>query len=403
MLVSGGWWTTGRRQCHPRRRRWHRSAPCPGEPLGSYGNNSINGSTAQGNAHYGIEVQGGLNITLERNTIIGDQMGIVVTKGTQTISISDNSLEQQNRAGISLIDGVSKATVAGNMIDGAATGVYVRNSVVNLSRNTIGGASLHAITLIGSDSGSVVEHNTLGGAGVSALDTSRASGNLTLGKEYTAGWDDTKPLLKRVAALVRPLTVVWLCIFTMLCVAAYRNWRTRTGKGKRHDRRRAELAPGRHPYTNRSVLRTAAPKTLEEVLAESERRMLMAGLVTVGSGARPKLAPAYQWRPEPAGAGAGADEAATATASAAAENRGASAHHETVLLSAIREPKAEQPAADTLVAAGVSREARAETEGALDFPSFGDIAGDSARRRSNPSAPTGPKTPEGAESEKHQS
>ena len=277
-------------------------ASASGESLGSYGNNSIGSSTAQGNSHYGIEVQGGLNITLEKNTIIGNQMGIVVTKATDTVTISGNVLEQQDREGISLIDGVMKAAVTGNQIQGAATGIYVRDSVVELEGNAVSGASLHAITMLGSDAGSVVKGNTLGGAGVSPLDTDRVTGKITLGGENTAGWDDTVPLLRRLEAVVRPLTLIWLGIFTVLIVAAYRNWRTRTGKGRRHLRRRAELAPGRHPYTNQFILATAPPMTLDEVLAESARKMDSARAVTaerLARRAKPAGAPAAAATPKP--------------------------------------------------------------------------------------------------------
>ena len=357
-------------------------ASASGESLGSYGNNAISSSTAEGDSHYGIEVLGGLNIALDRNTIIGNQMGIVVTKATDTVTIFDNVLEQQDREGISLIDGVSKATVTGNRIQGAATGIYLRDSVVELEHNTVSGASLHAITMIGSDAGSVVEANTLGGAGVSALDTARSTGKITFGAENVSGWDDTTPLVERIVAMIRPLTVIWLCIFTMLSVAAYRNWRTRTGKGRRHDRRRAELAPGRHPYTNQFILQTAPPMTLGEVLAESERKMATARALAARAALRPSKPPAPSpWLPAQSAGGSAAEPAAAAAGGSPAE----SASNETILLPLIRvrEPEAEPEPGKrkSLVLAGSPEAAPAEADSPLEFPSFGDLAGDDRRRR----------------------
>jgi parallel beta-helix repeat protein len=413
-------------------------ASASGESLGSYGNNSIGSSTAQGNSHYGIEVQGGLNITLEKNTIIGNQMGIVVTKATDTVTISGNVLEQQDREGISLIDGVSQAAVTGNQIQGAATGIYVRDSVVELEGNAVSGASLHAITLIGSDAGSVIKGNTLGGAGVSALDTARVTGKITLGAENAAGWDDTVPLLRRLEAVIRPLTLIWLGIFTVLIVAAYRNWRTRNGKGKRHDRRRAALAPGRHPYTNQFVMAIAPPKTLDEVLAESAQKMAQARAETAERLARrakpvaepvPEPVPVPAARaaesqrdkqraafesakpvrtaepvktPEPAGTPVPAaepvkaqppiwtppprtPEPAVAAASAAAVPE--SAYHETTMLPVVLDQEPAHPAPETLVLAGGLGALREEAEDPLDFPSFGEISGGTGRRRARPAVP----------------
>jgi parallel beta-helix repeat protein len=406
-------------------------ASASGESLGSYGNNSIGSSTAQGNSHYGIEVQGGLNITLQKNTIIGNQMGIVVTKATDTVTISGNVLEQQDREGISLIDGVSQAAVTGNQIQGAATGIYVRDSVVELEGNAVSGASLHAITLIGSDAGSVVKGNTLGGAGVSALDTARVTGKVTLGPENAAGWDDTVPLLRRLEAVIRPLTLIWLGIFTVLIVAAYRNWRTRNGKGRRHDRRRAALAPGRHPYTNQFVMAIAPPKTLDEVLAESAQKMAQARAETaerLARRARPAAEPAPApvpvsahvaepapgkeraafesvkpaKTPEPVKAQAPVwtppprtPEPAVAAASAAsAAPAPESAYQETTLLPVVLDQEPAHPAPETLVLAGSLGELREESDDSLDFPSFGEISGGTGRRRARPAMPDPAETEE---------
>jgi len=419
-------------------------ASASGESLGSYGNNSIGSSTAQGNSHYGIEVQGGLNITLEKNTIIGNQMGIVVTKATDTVTIFENDLEKQDREGISLIDGVTKAAVTDNWIQGAATGIYVRDSVVELERNTVSGASLHAITLLGSDTGSVIGHNTLGGAGVSPLETDRVTGKITLGTEDTAGWDDTVPLLRRLEAVIRPLTLIWLGIFTVLIVAAYRNWRTRNGKGKRHLRRRAELAPGRHPYTNQFMMAIAPPMTLDEVLAESARKMDAARAVTAERLARrakpaaepavkpaPAVAvtpapvvPAQQTRdkqraafesakpvttaepvktptpvktpaPEPMRAQGpvwtpptrSPEPTAAATTSTASAPAPESAMLETTVLPVVLDKEPAHEAPETLVLAGGLGELREESEDSLDFPTFGEISGGTGRRRARPSLP----------------
>lgn len=335
-------------------------ASASGESLGSYGNNSISSSTAQGNAHYGIEVQGGLNITLDKNTVVGNQMGIVVTKATQTITIFDNDLEQQNREGISLINGVSKAAVTDNRIEGAVTGIYVRDSVVELTRNTVGGASLHAITMIGADAGSVLKGNRLGGAGVSAVDTERVTGDITSGPENTAGWDNTTPLLKRIKAMIRPLTMIWLGIFSILIIAAYRNWRTRVGGGKRHERRRAELAPGRHPYTNQLILAVAPARPLDEVLAEAEREHARASAARILRRPVEQPRAEAQWHPAPA-----------------------SASDETTLLPALHATE------ETLVMAGLGRQGK-DLEEPLGLPGFGALDSGSGRVRPATNRPQTP-------------
>ena len=221
-----------------------------GEPMGAYGNNSVSNSVSQGNGHYGIEVLGGLNISLSTNSIVGNTMGIVIRRGAQKVTISGNKLTRQNREGISIRDGVQAVTVNNNVIDGAATGVYVRNATADVAGNTIRGASIHGVTLVGSDSGSLVNGNTISGIGPGAIDTNREHGKVDTAGNQTAGWFNTTTLWIRIKALIRPLTVVWICLFLLIAFFTVKGHRTRTGKGKRHAMRRAKAALGAHPYAD---------------------------------------------------------------------------------------------------------------------------------------------------------
>ena len=228
-----------------------------GEPMGAFGNNTLTGDTAQNNAHYGMEVLGGLNIALNNNTIIGNQMGIVVRRGAQKVTVSGNKLTRQDREGISIRDGVQAVTVNNNLIDGAATGVYVRSSTVDIAGNTISGASIHGVTLLGSDAGSLVNGNVISGIGPGAIDTRRESGKVNTAGNRTDGWFDTTAMWVRIKAMISPLTMVWFGIFLLMAVATLRGRRTRTGSGKRHALRRARTALGVHPYAQQRSLPTS--------------------------------------------------------------------------------------------------------------------------------------------------
>jgi hypothetical protein len=243
-----------------------------GEPMGAYGNNTIGTSTSQGNGHYGIEVLGGLNIGLNDNTIVGNLMGIVIRKGAQKVTISGNKLTQQDRQGISIRDGVQAVTVNDNIIDGAATGVYIRNATADIAGNTIRGASTHGVTLIGSDAGSLVNGNTISGIGPGAIDTNRERGKVDTSGNQTAGWFNTTTLWIRIKALIRPLTIVWMCLFALIMFFTVKGHRTRTGKGKRHERRRAKTALGAHPYADQSTL-------TDVVVLERQSNGLMSAVV----------------------------------------------------------------------------------------------------------------------------
>ena len=219
-----------------------------GEPMGAYGNNTVGTSTAQGNGHYGIEVLGGLNIALNNNSIIGNQMGIVVRRGAQKVTISGNKLTQQNHEGISIRDGVQAVTINNNLIDGAATGVYVRNATADVAGNTIRNASVHGVTLIGSDAGTLVNGNVISGIGPGAIDTHRESGKVNTGGNTTSGWFNTTAMWVRIKALIRPLTIVWFCVFLLIAFTAFKGRRGRKGRGG------ARYALGAHPYGDQASL-----------------------------------------------------------------------------------------------------------------------------------------------------
>jgi parallel beta-helix repeat protein len=219
-----------------------------GEPMGSYGNNTISSSTAQDNSHYGVEVLGGLNTSLDNNTIIGNQMGIVVRRAAQNVVVTGNLLKQQDREGISIRDGVQGATISSNVIQGAATGIYVRSSSVQILGDTITGATIHGVTLVGTDAGSLVNANTITGSGPGAISINREVGKVNVKGNQDAGWFDTTSVWIRIKSLIRPLTVIWAGIFTLIAITALRGRRLRNGSGKRHAVRRAQIALGAHPY-----------------------------------------------------------------------------------------------------------------------------------------------------------
>ena len=225
-----------------------------GEPLGAYGNNVVTRCLAKGDGHYGILVLGGLNLTVQGNDVEGSQMGIVVRKGGQKVVIADNTLTGQSREGISVRDGVQAVTISGNSISGAAAGIYVRASSAQITGNHVTGATIHGVTLVGDDGGSIVKGNTLSGRGPGAINSSRQTGTIDIGANATGGWFDTTALWVRIKALIRPLTVIWFCLLTLVALASLRGRRTRKGKAKRHERRRARMGIGVHPYDEQSVL-----------------------------------------------------------------------------------------------------------------------------------------------------
>lgn len=198
-----------------------------GGPVGSYGNNTIANSTAGNNGHYGVEVLGGMNINIDNNAVIGNTMGIVVRSDSEKVSLVGNVLSAQQREGISIRDGNTGGTVSGNIVTGAETGIYLRDSTAEVTGNTVKGAALHAVTLVGKDTGSRVSDNVLSGVGTSAVSSSRSSGSHVVSGNDTIGWHDTTPLLTRALRLLHPTTLVWIGVFSLIVLAGVKGRTTR--------------------------------------------------------------------------------------------------------------------------------------------------------------------------------
>ena len=214
-----------------------------GVQVGDYGNNTVANSLSRDNARYGVEVVGGRNIDVSANDVEGNDMGIVVRDGAREVSLVGNRLVDNDRHAVALRDGVEGAIVSGNVVSGATTGLFLRDSTATVERNTMSGLTNHAVTLVGATEGSTVAENTLAGRGPSAIDRKRADG-VTVGENDLSSWENTKPFWTVVRNALQPLTVLWLSLALIVVVTAVRGARHRTA-GRRHpyqaQRRMAEL------------------------------------------------------------------------------------------------------------------------------------------------------------------
>ncbi|QGQ20234.1 right-handed parallel beta-helix repeat-containing protein [Cellulomonas sp. JZ18] len=204
-----------------------------GSPVGDYGNNSVSNSTASDNGGHGIEVVGGRNVSLTANDVSGNDMGIVVRDPASEVAIVGNRLRGNARHAIALRDGVLSATVSGNVVEDGPNGVYLRDAVADVRRNTMSGMTLHGVTLVGATEGAVVRENDLAGRGPSAVDAKRATG-AEVADNDTSGWTSTKPFWTVVRNAAQPLTVMWVLLGLLVLVTALR------GLGRPRERR--------HPY-----------------------------------------------------------------------------------------------------------------------------------------------------------
>jgi hypothetical protein len=202
-------------------------ASAAGESIEPYGNNTVENSVARDNVRYGIEVLGGINIAVQNNEVTGGDMGVVVRQDADKVNVVGNQIKSPKRQGISIRDGVQDSVVTGNVIDDPVTGVYVRDAGATVRGNTIQGAKLHGVTLVGEMKGSAVTYNVVTGAGPSAVDRARSHGDSSVAHNQTFGWHDTSSLWVQIKRVARPLTLLWLLIIFMLATSALQARRRR--------------------------------------------------------------------------------------------------------------------------------------------------------------------------------
>ncbi|MCW2715531.1 MAG: putative rane protein [Frankiales bacterium] len=196
-----------------------------GSATNSFGGNSVANSTANGNGNFGILVQGGFNIGVQNNRVTGNDMGIVINGPAERVSVTGNEVGNTRRHGIALTEQVTASTVTGNVVDGAATGIYIRASQAQIKGNTVQGARSHGVSLVGPVGGSNIGFNVLAGAGASALDVRRSTGDVVMGENRVDGWDDTSPWYFWFKKLLQPMTALWAVIALLILTSAARSQR----------------------------------------------------------------------------------------------------------------------------------------------------------------------------------
>lgn len=226
-----------------------------GMSLRSYGNHTLSNSVAEGNGGDGVEVLGAVNTIVQNNEVRDNTMGIVVRDGASGVTVTGNQVGEHLQHGISVRDGASGVSVVANIVEDAATGVYVRDSVAEVRFNTITGPDKHAVSLVGAVGASQAVSNELSGAGYSAVDIHRVTSDkavVQVSGNDVSGWTDIRSWTRHAKRLLSPLTLMWAGVLGLVLVTAVRG------------RRRPETELTR-PYT--STVRVNPPAQRQSVEA----------------------------------------------------------------------------------------------------------------------------------------
>ena len=198
--------------------------PSPaGSSIRQFGNNVLTASLIENNGRTGVRIIGGTKVRLLGNSITGGMQGILIYAGAAGVVIDANRVADVNGSGIQIRDATG-IEVSGNSVRQADTGLHVMDATASIEDNTVAGADLHAITLVGDVTGTKVISNLLAGRGSSAIDQARRSGGNEpqLKSNDLSGWTKTLTQDGIFSALSHPLTVIWLAVALLLIIGQIR-------------------------------------------------------------------------------------------------------------------------------------------------------------------------------------
>jgi Right handed beta helix region len=176
----------------------------------------LENSLVRDNRGDGVQATDTDQLVIAGNQLIGHDDGIVVTGRSPGAQITNNTVRGALSAAIAVRGGPSGAVVKGNRIDGAETGLQVRDAQADLRDNVVTGATSHGLSVVGAADRSTVEGNSLAGAGASALDVARVAppAVVTVGPNNIDGWHVQVSPSEYVSNLIRdhPLLPLWALV-----------------------------------------------------------------------------------------------------------------------------------------------------------------------------------------------
>jgi hypothetical protein len=185
-----------------------------GASLRTYGEVEIVGGALRENGKAGLRVVEGNRVTLSGTRVTGNRDGIVLAGTTAPTTIEGAVITGNRRLGISVTGG--SAVVADNRVGGAATGIRIEDAAVDTIGNVVSRATSHAISVVGTATGTSIVGNTISGRGPSGLDTFRLTPeqSVELAGNDVEGWTQDRDDLEYWSTFVpgHPMLLLWVVV-----------------------------------------------------------------------------------------------------------------------------------------------------------------------------------------------
>jgi hypothetical protein len=182
----------------------------------------VDGGDLRENGAAGLRVVDGRRVDISRTRVIGNRDGIVLAGTAAPTTVKGAVITGTRRLGISVTGGV--ATVAGNQVNGAETGIRIQDAAVQVTGNVVTRGTAHAVSVLGTSAGSSVTGNTLSGRGPSGLDTFRLAPDVAIemAGNDVEGWTRDRDNWEYWSTFVpdHPMLLLWVLILALPLGAA---------------------------------------------------------------------------------------------------------------------------------------------------------------------------------------
>jgi len=181
-----------------------------------YGDDRLDKITIDGSRGSGVEVSGGARIRFTASSVTTQAEGVVVTGDARAVVVQDDVVQGSLRQAV-VVRSASDVVVSGNTVRASASGITLVDARARVTGNRVTVGRGHAVELAGDIAGSAVTGNRLDGTGASAVDVNvRHAGTPTVADNDLNGWTTPRAEPGLLDRLLRPTTLAWAVIITLL-------------------------------------------------------------------------------------------------------------------------------------------------------------------------------------------
>jgi hypothetical protein len=167
-------------------------------------------TTVTGNHSGGLHVSGTSDVVLESLTVAEGRRPLRVVGRSTGTSVAGSTLTSGRGPVVQVEGGAQDVTIAGNTLDGTASGIAVSGSQVDVTDNTISVDTGTAVAVTGARSAGTIEGNTVKGRGNDAFAISSVATGVRVATNTATGWTTTHRVLEWVEH--NPFALLWVAI-----------------------------------------------------------------------------------------------------------------------------------------------------------------------------------------------